>query len=83
MKDDIEIIVGLTGGVCGVFILLTIPAVLVLKGRKLYNNRDSKNPYLSHFEHPFWMWALIILGIVFVPYNLYMQINKIIDHYHN
>lgn len=81
MKDDIEIIVGLTGGVCGVFILLTIPALLVLKGRKLHNARDSKNPFLSHFEHPGWVWALIILGIVFVPYNLYMQINKIIDHY--
>lgn len=30
LKDDIEIIIGLTGGVCGVFILLIFPACLVL-----------------------------------------------------
>ncbi|CAD8119395.1 unnamed protein product [Paramecium sonneborni] len=81
LKDDIEIIVGLTGGVCGVFILLTIPAALVLQGRKKHNVKYSDNPYISKFQHPSWIWALIVLGCVFVPYNLYMQIKKIIDHY--
>jgi len=33
LKDDIEIVVGFTGGVCGVLILLIFPAMLVLKGR--------------------------------------------------
>ncbi|CAD8203122.1 unnamed protein product [Paramecium octaurelia] len=81
LKDNIEIIVGLTGGVCGVFILLTIPAALVLQGRKKHAVKYEDNPYISKFQHPFWIWALIVLGCVFVPYNLYMQIKKIIDHY--
>lgn len=49
LKDEIELIVGLTGGVCGVFILLTIPAALVLQGRKKHNVKYEDNPYISKF----------------------------------
>ncbi|CAD8197690.1 unnamed protein product [Paramecium pentaurelia] len=78
LKKQIEMIVGITGGVCGVFILLTIPAALVLQGRKIHKVKYIDNPYISKFQHPFWIWILIVLGCVFVPYNLYMQIKKII-----
>lgn len=34
LKNDIEFVVGMTGGVCGVIILMILPSLLVITGRK-------------------------------------------------
>jgi hypothetical protein len=34
LKNNIEFVVGMTGGVCGVIILMILPSLLIMSGRK-------------------------------------------------
>lgn len=72
LRDDIELVIGFTGGICGVLILLIVPPLLVYKARKLCPLDPKRNPFKSVFYSNAWIICLLVLGAAFIPYNLYI-----------
>lgn len=49
LKDQIEIVIGFTGGLCGTLILLVIPSLMVWKARRRCKRIKEENPFKSWF----------------------------------
>jgi Mn2+/Fe2+ NRAMP family transporter len=78
LKDYIHVVVDFTGGVCGVIIMMILPALMVLKARKQCPLDPKSNPYKSMFFNNVFAYLIAILGIVIIPYNLYLEVNGVV-----
>lgn len=72
LKNQIHFVVGVAGGVCGVMIMMVLPAVMVLDARRKAPRNPTTNRHRSVFFNPLFAYIPIILGVVFLPYNLYL-----------
>jgi hypothetical protein len=52
---------------------------MVLNARKRCTNY-LENPFKSSFQNPIWAWASIGLGTLIIPYNLYLEIDKLVNN---
>lgn len=71
-------VVDFTGGVCGVIIMLIVPALMVLEARKKCPLDPNSNPYKSIFSFNIFAYLIIILGVAVIPYNLYLEVKGVI-----
>jgi hypothetical protein len=78
LVNQIEFVVGITGGVCGVIIMMVIPALMVLDARKKARTNPVLNPNRSIYFNPVFAWTSILFAAVFLPYNLYLQVDQLV-----
>jgi hypothetical protein len=78
LVNQIKFVLGIVGGVCGVIIMMVLPSMMVLEARKKSPTNPVLNPNRSIYFHPFFAWMSIVLAVVFLPYNLYLQIYQLI-----
>lgn len=77
-RHYIEYVLMFTGGICGVFILIIIPAFLLLMSRKKMipvEGSFKHEAFLKHWVVPY-VW--IVFGVLSLGFNLTQTILKLI-----
>lgn len=77
LRDQVETILNITGGITGVFVIFLIPATLLLYARKQY--KSDKNFHQSNFRSDIWIYALFFFAVVLIIIQIYMQIESFIS----
>lgn len=77
-KDNLSTLLDITGGICGVILLLIIPSGLVIKARKHSEKEfgQIKHRHSSFFPHFLWSYTILILSILILFYSAYINISK-------
>ena len=69
-----KVLVNITGAYAGLFIMLVFPAMFVLKGRKIAQEREELrstwNCHQSPFQHPVWAYIILVLATLLFFYTL-------------
>ncbi|KAM3145485.1 hypothetical protein pb186bvf_002529 [Paramecium bursaria] len=76
LKNHIQPVISIVGGVFGVVILMIIPSLMVIEYRKRIT---ESNPFGSYIRNKYLPYLIVGLGCVFAPFNLYIQMKKIIQ----
>lgn len=69
---------GITGGVCGVIIMMVLPAFMVVEARKKAPLSPALNPNRSIYFANIFAYLSILFAAIFLPYNLYLQVDKLV-----
>ena len=78
LKDNLSSILAITGGVCGVILMIIIPCVMVFTARRrtISNFGRTKFVHQSLFKHHIFPGTIFVIGIICLVYELYLNINK-------
>lgn len=81
LKDNLSSLLAITGGICGVILMIVIPCVMVLTARRrtISNFGKTKFVHQSLFKHHVFPGTLFVIGILCLVYELYLNINKYVN----
>jgi len=75
----IQIVLDLTGGVLGVFLMMLIPSLFVIKGRKIAEQQFidiANNLHMGKFKRIGVPYTIVGLSALALVFNFYMFIDK-------
>ena len=76
-RNYIEYVLMFTGGICGVFILMILPAYLVLQSRKETGVVNGKFTHQALLKHRVIPYLFVGFGLLSLVFNLYETITRL------
>ena len=75
-KDQLSKLLSITGGFCGVILMLMVPSALIISSRKQAKkyHGDVDHVHKSLFSHRFWPILVLALSVICFVYSGYINI---------